>query len=454
MPNYFRRDIMKGLALTGSLPIIGAIAKGAAANQDAPPVPSPDQRKQARALLMDYFKGTLPLLLRPAEGVLKHPSVAPSLPGKTYSTSLWDWDTLWTSRGMFQFAALEKDRDLHQRVCLHVQGSLLNFLDHAAQDGRLPIEMNARDADPFGTFKTPPTSRNQAKPVFGQLAQLVADQMNDVDWLAPYFDKLLRFYASWDRGYRSAVGLLVWGDDVAIGDDNDPSTFGRPFYSSANLLLNCLYYEDLRSAARLAGRLKRPADAANLFARAAEIQSEIQQQCWDERDSFFYTVDVQCTDRRAELIPNIPRGMDMTWKSLPLKVQMFTGFLPMWCGLATPEQARRMVEANYRRDRRFRANWGVRSLSSYERMYSLEFSSNPSNWLGPVWIIVNYFVWKGLKSYGFEVEAAELADNTLQLLARDLAKNNSLNEYYHPDTGAALSHKGFLDWNLLVLEMY
>jgi len=38
-------------------------------------------------------------------------------------------------------------------------------------------------------------------------------------------------------------------------------------------------------------------------------------------------------------------------------------------------------------------------------------------------------------------------------LSRDLEVNGSLNEYYHPDTGAALSHKGFLDWNLLVLEM-
>ncbi|HVP09886.1 MAG TPA: glycoside hydrolase family 37, partial [Phycisphaerae bacterium] len=112
-----------------------------------------------------------------------------------------------------------------------------------------------------------------------------------------------------------------------------------------------------------------------------------------------------------------------------------------------------MIEANYRRDRRFRAAWGVRSLSSYERMYSLDFSSNPSNWLGPVWIIVNYLVWKGLKAYGFDQEATELADKTLQLLCADLAAHGSLNEYYHPDTGAALSHNGFLDWNLLVLEM-
>ena len=46
-----------------------------------------------------------------------------------------------------------------------------------------------------------------------------------------------------------------------------------------------------------------------------------------------------------------------------------------------------------------------------------------------------------------------LADKTLLLLSRDLEANGSLNEYYHPDTGAALSHKGFIDWNLLVLEM-
>lgn len=39
-----------------------------------------------------------------------------------------------------------------------------------------------------------------------------------------------------------------------------------------------------------------------------------------------------------------------------------------------------------------------------------------------------------------------------QVLAA-LAATGSLNEYYHPDTGAALSHKGFMDWNLLVLEM-
>jgi putative isomerase len=329
----------------------------------------------------------------------------------------------------------------------------LNFLDHASDDGRIPIMMSATDPDPFGLLKPIPNSRNQAKPVFGQIGLLAANELGDVTWLAPHFDKLLHFYASWTRGNRSPVGLLVWGDDVAIGDDNDPTTFGRPFFSSANLLLNCLYYEDLKSAAQLALRLNRQQDEHLLYVQAHELGTQIQKYCWDVRDSFYYTVDVQCVDRRAELIPDVTRGMDMSWKCLPLKVQMFTGFLPMWCGLATPKQAQDMVQANYLRDQRFHGNWGVRSLSCYEPMYSMEFSSNPSNWLGPIWIIVNYFVWKGLKDYGFQQEAAELADETLQLLFADLASSGSLNEYYHPDTGAPLSHAGFMDWNLLVLEM-
>ena len=132
---------------------------------------------------------------------------------------------------------------------------------------------------------------------------------------------------------------------------------------------------------------------------------------------------------------------------------MFTGFLPLWCGLATAQQANELVQMHYLDSQKFRTSWGVRSLSAQETMYSLVRSSNPSNWLGPIWIIVNYFVWKGLKAYGFNDAAADLADNTLRLLTSDLATNGSINEYYDPDTGKSLSHQGFIDWNLLVLEM-
>jgi putative isomerase len=190
-----------------------------------------------------------------------------------------------------------------------------------------------------------------------------------------------------------------------------------------------------------------------LASQAHDQGARIQKYCWDPRDRFYYTVDVQGVDRRAQLIPNVPTGMPTSWQCLPLRVQMFTGFLPLWCGIATPQQASDLVKLHYLNDQSFHAAYGVRSLSAQETMYTLAFSSNPSNWLGPIWVLTNYLVWKGLQANGFKDEAADLADKTLRMLASDLAKNGSLNEYYHPDTGAALSHKGFMDWNMLIMEM-
>jgi putative isomerase len=449
-----RRSVLAGLAASGALSISpsNGLAGDSQGGAGSPNLSQEARRRSADALLQ-YFAECAPKLLRDPAGVLKHPSVAPTLPGKTYSANLWDWDTLWTSQGLFRLAALRHDDQLRQQLCEHVSGSLLNFLEHASPDGQIPLMMTADDADPLGATGKNPTSRNQAKPVFGQLGLLACDQRGDANWLKPHFDSILRFYDSWIRHNSSPIGLLVWGDDVAIGDDNDPTTFGRPFFSSANLLLNCLFYQDLLASAEIARRLGRSADHDRLSSQAKELARRIQTFCWDPRDRYYYTVDIQCVDRRAELIRTVPRGMDMSWKCLPLRIQMFTGFLPLWCGIAPQEAAEKLISTNYLADDRLCARWGARSLSVRETMYSLEFSSNPSNWLGPVWIIVNYFVWKALQRYGYRKEAYALAEKTLLLLSRDLERNGSLNEYYHPDTGAALSHKGFLDWNLLVLEM-
>jgi putative isomerase len=449
-----RRDVLAGLAASSAASIVTARSEqrqSSAAGNAA--LLSADERGQHADELLRYFAANAPQLLRAPDGILKHPSVAPALPGKAYSTNLWDWDTLWTSQGLFRLAALRHDDQLRQKLCEHVSGSLLNFLEHASPDGQIPIMMTADNPDPLRAPGETPTSRNQAKPVFGQLGLLVCDHGGDVKWLEPHFDSILRFYDSWIRHNSSSIGLLVWGDDVAIGDDNDPTTFGRPFFSSANLLLNCLFYQDLLASAELARRLGRSADHDRLSRQAEVLAERIQTFCWDPSDSYYYTVDVQCVDRRAELIPTVPRGMAMSWRCLPMRIQMFTGFLPLWCGIASQQHAKKLVSTNYLADDRLCAQWGARSLSARESMYSLEFSSNPSNWLGPVWIIVNYFVWKALQRYGYKEEADALAGKTLLLLSRDLERNGALNEYYHPDTGAALSHKGFIDWNLLVLEM-
>lgn len=407
----------------------------------------------ARGKLLAYFARVAPQLLRPAEGALPYPSIAPSLPGKAYSTELWDWDTYWTALGLFDVAHATRDENFRKRICQHAQGSVLDFLHYQSADGRLPIQVNLHNSDVFSSVSAKLGAANQAKPVFGQLSLLIADECGNVEWLRENFDRLLKFYESWQRTNGTPTGLMVWSNDVAIGNDNDPTTFGRPAFSSANLLLNCLFYRDLTASAELARRLGRAEDRARLAMQARTLGASIQSQCWDPRDRFYYTVDVQCVDRRAELIPHIERGMAMSWRTLPLRIQAFTGFLPMWCGIASKAQAADLVRLHYANVETFHGAYGVRTLSKQERMYSLERSSNPSNWLGPVWMISNYLIWKGLADYGYAQEARALARATVKMLAADLDAHGSLNEYYDPDSGRALSHEGFLDWNLLAVEM-
>src|ERR1700683_1613551 len=166
MPPISRRDVLAGLVASGAASIVTAHSEqreSSAATTLA--IHSGEERRQRADALIRYFSAIAPQLLRAPDGILKHPSVAPSLPGKTYSTNLWDWDTLWTSQGLFRLPALQHDESLKQQLCEHVSGSLLNFLEHASANGQIPIMMTANDPDPFRIQGKNSTSRNQAKPV-------------------------------------------------------------------------------------------------------------------------------------------------------------------------------------------------------------------------------------------------------------------------------------------------
>ena len=53
----------------------------------------------------------------------------------------------------------------------------------------------------------------------------------------------------------------------------------------------------------------------------------------------------------------------------------------------------------------------------------------------------------------FTAEARELAEKTILLLGRDYERFGALHEYYLPDNGEPVLHKGFQNWDLLVWNM-
>lgn len=72
---------------------------------------------------------------------------------------------------------------------------------------------------------------------------------------------------------------------------------------------------------------------------------------------------------------------------------------------------------------------------------------NPKDfWRGPVWIATNWFIYKGLKNYGFDDIAKQIKESSIAVIEK-----SGFREYFDPITGEGLGAKDFT-WGGLVLD--
>ena len=385
--------------------------------------------------ILSYAKENYRKMFRDADGILRHPFI---VPGSCYDNCLWDWDSWLTNIALRQFVT--------EDISEYEKGCVLNFLEHMDERGRIPIVILPDRTMPELTRQT---DTNVHKPCLAQHAAFIVRQTGDAEWLRPYFDRLLRFLQYYEENCRHRSGLYFWIDDFAIGVDNDPCTFYRPKRSSASIFLNCLMYKELQAACFLGETLG--VDMSHYRQEVEALKIAVRTHCYDEKDGFYYSVDLNLLpiDKSAPLHSGAPRH----WDCLIQRIGCWSGFLALWSGIATNEQAERMVRENLLDKNAFWAPFGVRTLSRYEKMYAVIPSGNPSCWLGPIWGISNYMVFRGLLRYGYEKEAAELADKTIAMLDADIRDCGQMHEYYDPETGKPVINPGFQNWNLLAINM-
>lgn len=387
-------------------------------------------------LITKYAKENYKKCFREPEGFLAHKFI---VPGSCYSNSLWDWDCWLTNLALREIAGAEDISD-------YEKGCILNFLDHVGEGGEIPIFITPDKTAPMFY----PGIKNIHKPCLAQHALFVANACDSAEWLRGKLDGIEKYIGWYEKNALHESGLFVWCDDFAIGVDNDPCTFYRPDKSSASIYLNCMMYLELLAISELSGMLGSEDKCALYEKKAQDLKAAIQEHCWDERDGMFYNVDVNLLpiDKTQLLHSGCPRH----WSALIQRIEVWACFMPMWAGIATKEQAERMV-SRLRDERTFNAPYGVRTLSKMEKMYAIIKSGNPSCWLGPIWGISNYMVFDGLCKYGYNEEARALAEKTVTMFGRDIEKCGEMHEYYDPESGEGVNNPGFQNWNFLSLNM-
>ena len=396
-------------------------------------------------IIKDYSKDAYKWITREPKGSLKHPFI---VPGKPYPYQLWDWDSWLTDVATRQIIVDNGGAGLDEYT-EYERGCIINFLEHTDENGKMPILVDGE-----GDVIFLKDCKNMHKPCLAQhLAFILQVTENDVSWLsAEHIDALERFIACYKREYRhDETGLYRFLDDTAIGVDNDPSIFYRPFGSTASIYLNCLMYKELLAMEYIFRALGDEKKADFYASEAVDLRDLVREYLWDERNGMYYSADIS-------LYPINPdewlhSGKPRHWKSLIMRIDEWSGFLAMWAGIATPEEAERMVRENMFNERTFWSKYGVRSLSKCEKMYKIWQSGNPSCWIGPIWGNANYMCWKALLDYGYIDEARELAVRTVELFGRGIEEHGDMHEYYDPDTGEGVHNISFQSWNLLVNNM-
>jgi putative isomerase len=406
-------------------------------------------------LLRDYISKNVGTILKEPNSYLRYPFVDP---GSVYNGNLWDWDSFWAVFALLNLidgtddskAAVDR-KDLYVD---HAKGNIHNFFDHQLEDGYIPmlIAKSKHNPEPYLNMKHKEGHiMNMHKPFLCQQIALISEFCDDFSWAERYFVQMESYFDCYNKYYYNQnCGLYVWADDIMIGMDNDPATFGRPKFSTANMFLNGFMVAEFKAMALISQKFERKDREAYYLNNAQVLTDQIQEECWDLRDKFFYSVDVDIKTRQFDWFH---KGLGVFWKTLPIKIRAWTGFIPLWAGAANQQHAAYLVGNHIEDKNTFNSPYGITSLAKDEKMFNITATNNPSNWLGPIWIVVNYVVFRGLMNYGYRKEAEEICRKTVFLLGQDLEQTGTLHEYYDPDTGAPVMNGGFLNWNLLVINM-
>lgn len=332
--------------------------------------------------------------------------------GYQYST-LYDWDQYF--EGIVQ---LYVGWD-----CTYLKNAIKIFLDYQEDDGFIRRAIMMLEDGEFYEEQD-----EMVKPFLAQIALLIYKREWNIKWLNGYYDKLKKYMDHWlfDKD-ANKNNLSTWNSGPHTGMDNQHERAGWwKDCISEGVDLNCYLYRECISFSVIANLLGKKEDEIYYKDIACKIKEAVRNNMWNEEDGFFYDLNVNTGEQ--------------------IKVKSIAGFATLWAGIASKEQAERLVSEHLLNPNEFWRPYPLPALAASEEGYV--FGNLPTDlgcsWRAHTWVPTNYYVFQGLRKYGYDEIAKELAYKTYQLV-----KKSGDREYYGTEEGCGCGLDPFWGWSLL-----
>lgn len=315
--------------------------------------------------------------------------------------------------------------------------SFLNCLELAVESDKLAVESvravletqypNGNIPSWRGRFGGTP-DRSQP-PLGSYVVMRLFQRTGDMDFLRysyPYLKKWHEFWTSRKRGGQvrrdgNGDGLLEWGSDAELvaekvpdwemkapgllraawesGQDDLPNWDDVVFNEKTGTMaldavdLNSFYALDSMCLAEMALLLDYNLDAEVFKSEYEKTKELVNRLLWNDKEGFY---------------------LDRYWDGRFSAHEAASNFLPLVAGIPDMERAGRMLK-HLLDPKKF---WGENVIPSISHDDPSFKADDQQSWRGAIFPPANYLIYHGLKDYGFDAPAAELARKSADLFLR------------------------------------
>lgn len=305
-----------------------------------------------------------------------------STPDRWPHKNMWLWDSVFHALGMRHF-----DLKLAKEM-------VTAMFDLQQADGLIPHSGN------------PDSFHNTTQPPVLALAIKTLNAMEpDPEWVAELAPKLER-YIEWILANRDTdgAGLVEWKIDAhencrsgESGMDNSPRFDGAIQLDAPDF--NAFLAFECEALAEFL-----PQKREYWLGHYNRISKLMRERLWSDKLGLFVDYDV-VANKRTDIMSS-------------------AGFLPLYCGAATAEQAEKMVK-HLTNPETFGTPLRIPSIAACNtEAYKKDM------WRGPVWININYLISLGLERYGYHELARSIMQDTMREEEKWCLKYGTFFEFY------------------------